>query len=287
MTIPRSTVEGMIEMLSAWVRAFPHEETYAAREYGVPSIFARMDGIIDEKGSFYPYEIQEGCGWVGYTGIINQRFREMRDELAAKVWPRFPLLIPSARNHDDELWLSKISLEEAQKSDGPLMVRLSILHGVDPDIRLPIIARSMKPYVLHGDKRYGITLGLWRSVDDPAESGVELPWDSSFVLKPLRAHGSRDVMVWNHEAREGRATRTQITRTLAERKRMILQPFVPPTRIEIEGNHYNAILRPFFGYHPRERRWVPMHGVWTARPAPALRIHGASDAISGPLMLEG
>lgn len=65
---------------------------------------------------------------------------------------------------------------------------------------------------------------------------------------------------------------------------MYLQPFVPPMPMDINGAPFNAIYRPYFAYSGRKNGWIPLHGVWTARPAPNIRIHGAADAISGPLM---
>ena len=277
-------------MLLTWQNVFPYEPTLAMTQFGVPSLIARFDGTLQGE-AFEPYEIQVGCGWVGYAGVANTKFCAIRDEFAKHKWPQFKVVMPHTRkDQDDDLWLPRIDAREAFEDSGPLLVRYSA-HSTKWK-RLPasqqkaLIARSLKPVVTQLDKRYGIVLGWWRPVGfAQTHQGNALPWNTSFVLKPLHGHGSHGVMIWNAAQREGRATRTQILNALEKNKWMYLQSFIPPMRMEIGGDDYNVIYRPFFGYDPQGKKWEPMHGVWTARPYPNLRIHGSSDALSGPLYI--
>lgn len=280
-TLPKSAAQWMLAQLARWEKAFPKEDTYAEREWGVPSLIVRFDGVLDTHGDFQAYEIQDGPGWVGYTGIINPEFKRLRNLLRENVWPRFKLVMRVENAvHDDDLWLERISVLEALEDTNPIMLR-RVPPRILPERLEALVRRSVKPFESHFDKSYGIEMGWWKKIS----SVSEIPWHEGFALKPINTLGSEDVMLWRPEVREGRATRAQITNTMEKRGEMILQKFVEPMRIEIDGKTYHAILRPFFGYDPKEKRWVPLGGVWTARPAPNLRIHGASDAISGPLVL--
>jgi len=281
MRLPASAVAEMVHMLTKWQAVFPMEETYVRNTYGVPALIARFDGALDGT-TFRPYEIQGGCGWVGYASIANPAFKAARENIAA-TWPAFPLLIGDHVIHDDDLWLQRISLSEALATESPLMIRYPL--GELPfATRKMLIKRSVRSIETHLDKRYGVALEWWRIISWDDRDAI--PWHESFVMKPTRGYGSTDVMCWTPETRRGRSTRTQIVDALKRYCWMVLQPFIPPNEMEIDGVLYNVIYRPFFGFDPVTRNWTPLHGVWTARPAPNLRIHGASDAISGPLMME-
>ncbi len=287
-SVPKQATEQMLEILAKWEEAFPYEETYAARTYGVPSLIVRFDGSLTPDGQFNAYEVQSGCGWIGYAGVVNATFRGILDDFTKNRWPPFRLLGPTQppSNPDEEFWLDRIGLQEAVASDTLLWLRYGQWQ-IPSEVRDALIARSLKPVRTHNTKRYGVQLGWWKPVVwHESSHGAALPWHEAFVLKPLSGHGSTDIMLWKPNDRTGRATRTQIVHTLQKHGKMYLQRFIPPMSINLDRDRYNVILRPFFGYNPQEKKWTPMHGVWTGRPYPNIRIHGASDAISGPLMTD-
>lgn len=284
LVLPSAVTRQLIATLDIWQAAFPYEATFAAREYGVPSIIVRFDGALDEDGVFHAYEIQEGCAWIGYAGVINPEFASARDMLARDAWPPFKLLSPREPLHDDDLWLARATLDEARADAGNLMIRRWLMEGLSEDERTSLLARSMKPVFVHCSKSYGETLGWWKRVTEPDIDSF--PWSDGFALKPLKSHGSADVVIWQPDARSGGATRSQVRATLQKRGAMYLQKLVSPQKTMLGEKPFHRILRPFFGFDPRSRAWAPLHGVWTARPAPAMRIHGASDAVSGPLFME-
>lgn len=287
LTIPASATRSMLELIEKWQQTFPEENTFVQRKYSIPSLYIRFDCVIDAQGQMHTYEIESGCVWVGYAGIVNTAFREKRDQLVRDVWPPFKLLIhDSMAPNDDALWIEPITLTEALCSTGPLQIRYPQrwFQQSQRNILFPRLIRSVQ---FHFDKQYGTQLGLWKMVGwEKTQKGTLLPWNESFVLKPVDGHGGQDIMVWNYENRDGRATRTQVLASLQENKIMCLQKFIPPMHLELDGISYNVILRPFFGFDTNKRKWVPMHGVWVGRPYPNMRIHGAADAISGPLYME-
>lgn len=284
MRFPRRATDALMRILPEWQKVFPRENTGIQLRHGVPSLFVRFDCVLTSDGMPLSYEIQEGCAWVGYTGIANAVFRDVRDSIARTEWPGLKVL----RSHrqtdtDDELWVPRIHVRDALASSDPLIMR-SPLKLITDEERTALIKRSVRPVLTHNDKTYGERLGWWRMVRWEG-AGTRLPWDSAFVLKPTAGHGSADIMIWKPDERGGRATRTQILRKLEKHHEMYLQPFYPPMQITLNGDSFNYIYRPYFIYSG-SRGWVPAHGLWTARPFPALRIHGTSDAISGPLLME-
>lgn len=280
--LPREATMQMLRLLEKWHRIVPREHNYAWRTFGAPALIARFDGVWDGR-KFHTYEIQAGCGWVGFAGTANFAFKEIRDGMYGTLWPRY-LLVTDNTNHDDLLWLRRISLSDALSGDAPLVLRFPI-NGITDEEREILFQKQVKPRRAGLHKKYGVLLGLWKPVDSEAHKRF-LPWDQAFVLKPLNDNGSRDVMIWQPDTRAGRATRTQILATLERHGRMFLQPFHAPIKERIDDIDYNVICRPFFGFDTKRKQWTPMHGVWTGRPWPNTRIHGASDALSGPLILE-
>lgn len=285
--LPSNTITAMLETLSVWQSVFTREPTYAQTQYGVPSLLVRFDGVLAQDGSFLSYEIQDGCGWAGYAGVVNEPFRHSRDHFAHDIWPPFRLLQDFAAERDDGLWLKNIGIDDALRSDELILFRYwAKAAALTKEDLWRLTTRSISPCWTHNDKSYGVPLGWWKYIRwDTSNNGAALPWDSQFVLKPLQEWGSKDIMHWIPNERRGRSTRTQIQEVLEKHKVMYLQPFIAPMSVMLDVP-YNTILRPFFAYDVRKKTWVPLGGVWTGRPAPNLRIHGTSDAVSGPLLLE-
>ena len=203
-------------------------------------------------------------------------------------WPLLKVLrSDSHADKDDELWLERASVEEALTYPNPLIVRNRLPATLSDEQRAVITGKSVRPVLTHNNKLYGVLFGWWKKVDWQTSSyGEELPWHEAFALKPWSGYGSMDIMLWKPNDRNGRATRTQIKHVLEKRGTMLLQPFISPMHMNINEASYNFIYRPYFIYSVKKKRYVPMHGVWTARPYPNLRIHGSSDSISGPLLME-
>ena len=284
MRLPAKATEQLLDILRRWQNVFPYEATRIQKECGVPSLFVRFDCVVSADGNVQIYEIQEGPAWMGYTGLANPTFSGIRDNIAAE-WPGIKLLRDEGmQDKDDDLWLPKSSIEEALSDNNPLIVRDWLPPSLSANQMSAITGKSLRPVVKHNDKNYGLYFGWWRLVT--REDVDQLPWDSSFVLKPQYGFWSKGIVFWKPHERDGRSTKTQILQALEEQRVMCLQPLIEPLSMEMDGVPYNIIYRPYFGYSKKTNGWVPMHGVWTGRPAPTLRIHGASDAISGPLMCE-
>lgn len=282
---PAWAVDELKRVLARWQIIYPPEDTLIRERCGVPSLFVRFDCVISPEGQLAIYELQEGCAGIGYAGIANEALRNVRDTIAGDEWPGLKEIRSTReKNQDDDLWLERISFRQGLRHNGPLVVR-SALSTCLPHVSAAITRKSVRPIQTHNDKSYGVEFGWWKPVSwESTAHGEALPWNEGFVLKPLKTAGSVDIMPWNPQKRIERTTRAQILRVLQERDTMYLQPFISPMQMDINGTVFNHIYRPYFVYSSREREWIPMHGMWVARPYPNIRIHGASDAIWGPLV---
>lgn len=273
----------MEEILARWQSLYPFEETFVYTRYGVPSLIVRFDGVLDENGDFRAYEIQDGAGGLGYGGIAFDQLKHVRDRFAREKWLPFSCVLgPRTLHHDDALWLPSMTIDQALQSDDLVTVR-SELRMLNTEGQRLLIRRAVGPVKTHGDKQYGVTLGWWREIAWHEAIKSELPWNDAFVVKPVRGTGGRDVHIW---APPYGSSRRQILGAIQRRGRMIVQEYIPPMSLEINGQSHNLIVRPFFGYDPQVKTWVSLHGLWTARPGYTQRIHGASDAVCGPVVME-
>ncbi len=287
-SLPAPVTNLLKNILKRWQIVFPKEDTLIQARHGVPSLFVRFDCSISQDGTVHIYEIQDGCGGVGYAGIANKASAQVRDQVISREWPDLSVVTSKhiRTEIDDELWTPRILVDKALKSSYPLIIRNPLLQRSNEERSL-LFKRSVCPVLTHNNKEYGVDFGWWKIVRwEESLNENTLPWNEPFVLKPQDGHGSKDVMFWRPGKHSARATRTQILRVLQDRKVMYQQPLIQPSQMIINGALCNYILRPFFVYSSHQKQWVPMHGVWTARPSPNMRIHGASDAVSGPLFME-
>lgn len=287
MTIPKSVIKSMLDTLDIWVRIHPIEPIYPQTHWGVPSILVRFDGVLSEnKAEFLSYEIESCPAGMAYGALVSPSFKENLERFRDRLWPKFALIAgPTRQGHEDGLWLPEISLSAARESDTPVLIRDGMSRRTQEfkDAYGYLTSRSMMPMWYRAAKSYGVALGWWKEVEYTPD--VALPWDDAFVIKPSAGTHGTDVLAWG-PGLKGKATRSQIMAALQKNGRMYVQPFIPPMHVDLSGEPYHAMLRPYFAFNPQNRTWEPIGGMWVARPAPNLRLHWTSDSISGPLVVE-
>lgn len=270
---PPAAIEAAGQVLSRWVKVFPREGTWIEREWTIPSLLVRLDCTFSDE--LHVYEVEERPAGVGIALEVNTDFQQ-RMKALLEIWPSFDVVVsPLRRGGDDHLWRRILTLPSALEGEGLVLVR------AEPDEKEfhPLRARSVAPITLKGWKGYGLELGLWREINSPEE----LPWEEAFVLKPLQGSKMRDVEIWHPRLRKevgGVSTRKRVEQTLSRCGKMFLQEFFPPMR---RGELF-VVYRVYFGYNPVEKAFVCLGGLWNGRPN-QLRLHGASDAVFGPLVL--
>lgn len=273
-------IQQALDYLQRWQKAFPHENTWAQREFRVPSILVRLD-CIAKDGVLGIYEIEERPS-VGLSVKVNPTMADKLTALMSK-WPQFHSVVSGCRKaHDDPVWIKSISLAEAKENNDLLLVRAEP-HEKDYHA---IAYRSVSTVLTKGYKGYGPELGLWSPVT--FADFEDLPWEEGFCLKPMQGSKTHNVEIWHPRQKQyrkrhigGLSTRSKIARTLQTQGNMYCQKLIHPLEIFLENQEMMFAHRVYFGYDPEIRSYIYLGGVWNARPN--MMIHGASDAIFGPV----
>ena len=254
-------------------RAFEH--TWVLHNLQVPTLWLKFDCVVNADGRLGVYEIDDCPDGVGIGYLVNSAMR-LQLKRVRQQWPHFVPLLAAGRTTDDELWLEgALSLETVNGQPGLILPRPNQLG----DGRFSRFAyRSVGPCLTQGCKAYGEQLGLWQ----PVCSADELDWHQSFVLKPIRGYGGSDVCIRHKSSFRGASGKGSIISALQKHGTMYRQPFIMPMTCPFDAA-YLMVLRPYFGFDVAARCYRYLGGCWLARPG-NLKLHGAADAIVGPLI---
>jgi len=268
--IPDNSIQQARAVVLRWSTVFPEENTWVRTNLGIPSLIVRLDSTINGNG-LEIYEIEERPAGIGISYVLNEEFR-MRLDSIKKTWPPFDVVISKQRKgSDDALWTNVTDLETAS---GLILARAEPDETDFHEVESKLVSSLRRK----GDKSYGLQLGMW----DKVHSQTDLNWETPFVLKPLQGSKTRDVQIWHPQELRGRSTKSKISRVFDQHSEgMYRQPFHPPVELKLNGETYYMIYRVFFGYNLENHNWEYLSGLWNARPN--LKIHGASDAIFGPI----
>ncbi len=267
--------------INRWTQIFPKEETFVQREFNIPSLIIRLDCAVQDD-TLGIYEVEERPSGIGLTGALNPDFQKRLD-LIRTTWPVFKSVVsddPRRKATDDHLWIDR--LEEGNTED-LVLVRAEPdetgYHFLEP--------RSVSSLKKKGDKSYGEGLGLWKKVTTPEE----IDFDSACVIKPLQGSKTRDVFIYvpgpGSKRPPGASSRGRIEQAVKdglESGGVYCQSFFPPMESGISDEFKWMIYRVFFGYNTNTTEWECLGGSWNARYN--LKIHGAGDSLSGPVVVK-
>lgn len=274
-------IEQSLEAINRWAQIFPKEETYVQRQFSIPSLIIRLDCSVQD-GNLGIYEIEERPSGIGLTRILNPDFQQRLD-LIRTTWPVIKSVVsddPRRKATDDHLWIDKL---EPENTEDLVLVRAepeeTDYHFLEP--------RSVSSLKKKGDKSYGEGLGLWRRVTKPDE----IDFESGCVIKPLQGSKTRDVFIYvpgpGSKRPPGASSRGRIEQAVndaAESGGVFCQSYFPPMESGISDEFKWMIYRVFFGYNTNTANWECLGGSWNARYN--LKIHGAGDSLSGPVVVK-
>lgn len=277
--LPETIQNQAVEMVNRWVKIFPKEDTWIQANFGIPSLVVRIDGI-DRGGDLAIYEIEDRPAGIGHTLLLNRQFREKLAEIK-QTWPDFDVVVSPLRDRaDDELWNCVVDFELARGSQRLIFVRAE---PGEEQFRI-FQSRSISTIATEGDKSYGVTLGLWNFIDSPNQ----FPTHRSFVLKPLQSSKARNMAFYDVRSHAGPGNMKmknviKVFKSQIEAKGgMYIQELIPPMESGIK-THPFMIYRFFLGFDFSTGRWVSLGGSYFLRNN--IKIHGHSDALSGPLVI--
>lgn len=275
-TLKAALIAQLINWIEEWAALPMHTEpTWVQQTHGVPALFVRFD--LHPNGQ--PFELEVRPQGMGTTGDINPMFAESLASIR-ETWPNFDSVQTpdhAAAGCDDHLWLERHPLG-TEPSEGLVLVR----NMVRESSANHLADRAIAPVANEGDKAYGQHFGWWRKI----HAGEALPWDTSFVLKPLYGAKSRGIAIWinvpGKQRPNGAYTRTKVENTLRDQGSMWLQEYYEPAVVHTEQGDRNLMLRPFFGFNTQTRTWHYLGGEYVL--GDTVRIHGTPASIFGPLV---
>lgn len=287
------------------------EPTFAQTALGVPTLIGRVDcTIINDE--IVPYEFEEtpaGQGVseriheaIGSTGI-RRVILEHYDAVLGDI-PRF--IVSGARSYgtddaiivgEDKYSFTPNGVSEAGAGEF-VFVRTITGDPSSKDPYLPLQSRAIAPLVTEGDKSYLERLGNVMSFTSTDELLRDETGDLvSQVVKARFGSMSRGVSLFltaKDKAIHSGARAVSSSRLINDASRFMqvsggafIEPFARPFLLESGGRNVSGILRVFVlqGKIGEQAVNRAIGGCFVARPSAI--VHGASDAISGAVVLEG
>lgn len=289
--VPRDVVEALEAFLNEQWVVHVHREPpwWSIIHWGIPSPIVRVDmsPLCDpDNVAASIYEVEVRPAGLGIMLLLfPDRYREdLLTRLSAVLSPCRGIINYMTNVQDDQLFAQFLNLPYYSILPPEIeCVTPCWFRTRDPTSLTSLIKwheASMVPVINDGHKGYLVKLGL-ASVLTSLE---ELDWTTPFVVKPLVGSQCRDMEIYLppslRKEYTGFSTRQRIERKILwEQKTFILQPFIPPQSEFCGGLRGWSIWRIFFYGRSRYRF---LAGLWNWRPN--VRVHGASDAILGPLL---
>lgn len=246
------------------------------REMGIPSPIIRVDmapnNELDHQRKIYEIEVRPaGLGIA--LALLPEKSRDQWRRILKRNGCQGLVKLESSIQ-DDILAAKLLDLpyfEKPPSKKGFFWIRTKI-----DDHRATILEeKSLVPIRLDGYKGYLLKLNLASLVKEP--SG--LPWEKGFAIKPLQGSKMEGVELWLPQENPGISTKARILKRLEEKVPYLWQPFIFPEEEKQEEKKGWTIWRLYFGWE--NEKYTFIGGLWNWRPN--LRIHGASDAIFGPI----
>ncbi len=289
-------------------------ETTYAYALGVPSLLVRVDCTV-RNGKLVPYEMEDSPSGIGVSDklIYAASGKSLKDavlnhyEVTAGTIPH--VIISGARKHgtDDAAIVGEHRYHyEAGKTTLPKLndTSLVIVKAIpgQSNSALPYLSlqeRCLSPLMTEGNKTYAKRIGIASSVE--TEDELLTNDDGSLASQAVKAAiGSMSmgvsIYLTSEErkvfGKDGSVSTGRLIRNLARYtengQAALTEPFHPPIQIINTQNRRNAIMRIFVAL---QRSNVTtrvetniLGGAYVARPE--LIVHGASNAISGAVLVK-
>lgn len=281
---------------------------FAIDQWGIPSPIVRLDMPPALDGFKGTYEVEANTAGLGI----------MASEMTVPIAERLAALLRSSGLY--QLGYGVFDSRTNQAPDLQKFMNSLAAHGIETidvgtntSFKGPVMYRAgqedidkgsfgakhmerslLLPYDGGGHKGYleelmgAVRLSTFASLEDILEQ-----FPDGFVIKPRAGWGSMNMFSYSPNAPYKRAsdTWTRISDRLmpqiinaGEQDNWLVQPFLPPQVVEDEGSKtpYFRIWRLTAVWDVEKAGYRLAGGFWSQRKS--IKVHGASDTISGPLM---
>ena len=277
-----------------WVNAFnPKHKNYFRLEFNAPSSIIRFDYVLDSDGIPKIFEIEDRPAGFEVMAISNnEAFDLFTDSLLSYSdysGKSIGICVSQGRmyNSDDYFWVQRVLSKHNFRmvlGDIPSDTEnyLWLVRSLRNETQYyDLFPNSLSTIEYEGDKSYGVKMGLWNKIE-----GIEdINWNESFVVKPDAGCRCENVHLFSPErSTGGYSTKTKITNAVLNKEVSFIQPLFLPESVDFLPNNYSLIRRCYAVYSISDNKYKIIGGQWEARPK-CHKIHGAIDAICGPLVI--
>lgn len=288
------------------------EATMAETLHGVNSLVVRVDCTIVD-GHIQPYELEDSPSGIGVTDQFMQAttgggFKERILDHYGRITGDIPhVIVSGARRHgtDDE---SVVGSDRYHFTVGdfniPNIGNEAVIVKAIPgnsDSHMPYLSlqnRCLAPLVTEGDKSYLERLGIVTSIENEDDLLMKDGELASQVIKARLGSMAMGVSIYLAPddllrfGKRGTVKSGRLKRDIAlyqdQGEGALVQPFESPIQISNSEARNNAILRIFVlmesGIYGSTPTANAIGGAYVARPE--LIVHGASNAVSGAVLVE-
>lgn len=309
-------IEQSLEILRNWRKCFAGgvRKTLIQKKFGTHSAVVRLDYFRKQRLGVQLCEVEERPAGLFATAMVNRQFRDPLMAIMGGVERAFGKRIAfcvsegRANDSDDEDFVRLYRWGKGPEG-GFEPTNCPLIRGV-PDkemidkyvwwvrsLRSEEAYYALEPHAIssiaqEGSKEYGVLMGLWFRI--PANWPQVIPLEHGVVLKPEVGSRFEEAMIVQMENRSSAAKKGKLdagVHGFSDAKRAIesgrvayWQPFYPPEKAPfLDGTSYRVLRRAYYGFDFSKDTYVPMGGMWFAHDT--ARIHGAKNALCGPLRL--
>ncbi len=286
-----------------WLGESPYGkyDNLAYKAFGIPTIMLGICCSFDQQGALQVLSIDPrgyGLGTASYFNpSLGERVEKLIKYLAYRLgMPIRFILAKDKAKADDGLYLDTIDHETALMAESALVARGLFAHNDKEKqrrVREQYKRLSLVP-LEHGGRRYGIGMGLWRSVDIVSVSRNETiiaygngePLDiahSAFVFRPVDADVTPRLRFLVPEELRRRAPSgcwpecysrldDVMSAIDATAGGFVAQPYVPS--MTLIGDEYASVFYGHAVYNPYTGDFEVLGGLVCSSPRPNPRIRG-------------
>lgn len=292
--MPEWAIEQMLDMLRVWHTHFHiGQPTWVSEHFGLPTLLMRFDCVVRD-GTVQVFELEERPEGLGLTALLHNevahtrfmdRLREIVEEWQSECGPIIFLESPRRERPSDDVFIAeRLGVSHIIGAPKPNGVLYYVRADRTDDEYFQYAHRSISTIADEGSKQYGVGMRLWgerpATIDD-------LPWGTGFALKRSQCSRSDGTWIYHHSHRGHGVPKTEsrAKRELGDNGLFgtyaFCQNWIEPETLE-QLPASRLMRRCFFGFSPVNMAWIPLGGCWLARRK-TVRMHGASDALCGPL----
>ncbi len=274
-----------------WPKNFNSKHSnWMTTEFNVPSCIIRFDYVLDQYGVPQVFEIEDRPAGFEINALVSKEasdsFLLSLDRLSNYAKKPIGICISQGRmfNSDDFFWVQRLSGVKTVFGGLPQNPESHIWFV--RSLRTEKEYYSLSPYSIstieyEGDKSYGVGMGLWENLNNLNS----LSWDKPFVVKPDAGCRCENVHMYHPQKPGGGfSTRSKIEKAILNGDVNYIQNYHSPEHPDFLPDGYSMIRRCYLVFNINDLSYKVIGGQWESRPK-CHKIHGASDAVCGPLIL--